>query len=244
MSELGPRASRGNSEKAMSEKAMSEKVMNEKVIRRLLEAIDRHLASLSGPGVVDVRAGMARWEAGAVKSLPCRLSPDLDAAAKVALAQLAAEGRPDLAEAIGATLGALSWRCYDRYPVASIGEAFASGHAFATILGEHGAIATEDFALGLFIIMPGVFYRDHRHAAPELYVPLSGPHGWRFAPGDRLSWKPAHVPVWNEPFQSHAIKVGALPFLCIFGWTRDVRQSASVIPSDDWSRFEGAAVQP
>ncbi len=37
--------------------------------------------------------------------------------------------------------------------------------------------------MGLFVIAPHVLYRDHAHAAPELYLPLTGPHGWRFAPG-------------------------------------------------------------
>lgn len=211
--------------------------MSEQVIRTLLEAIDVHLASLSGPGVADVRVGLARWRGGPYQSRPGRRAPPLDQVGP-ALAALAADGRARLARAIEDALGALSWRCYDRYPRQAIGEAFASGHAFASILGEDGAIPAEDFALGLFTIKPGVFYRDHRHAAPELYVPLTGPHGWRFAPGDKLTWKPAHLPIWNEPFQSHAIKVGLIPFLCIFGWTRDVRQIAVVIPASDWPGLE------
>jgi len=212
--------------------------MSEQAIHTLLEAIDRHLAALAGPGVADVRAGLARWRGGRVHLRPSRLAPALDQVGP-ALEALAADGRAPLAGAIDDALGALSWRCYDRYPRQAIGEAFASGHAFASILGEDGVIAAEDFALGLFVIKPGVFYRDHLHAAPELYVPLTGPHGWRFAPGDSLTWKPAHLPIWNEAFQSHAIKVGPKPFLCVFAWTRDVQQIASVIPADDCLSLEG-----
>ena len=83
---------------------------------------------------------------------------------------------------------------------------------------------------------------DHRHAAPELYAPLTGPHGWRFRAGRPLIVKPAHQPVWNPPHQSHLTKVGAVPFLSLFVWTRDVNQAAQVIPADDWATLEGLAI--
>jgi hypothetical protein len=83
-----------------------------------------------------------------------------------------------------------------------------------------------------------VLYRDHCHKAPELYVPLTGPHGWRFGPGMPLIVKPAHHPVWNDPYAPHLTKVGAVPLLCLFGWTRDVAEVARVIPAPDWAELE------
>jgi hypothetical protein len=53
-----------------------------------------------------------------------------------------------------------------------------------------------------------------------------------------LHSKPAHEPVWNEPFRSHAMKAGAVPFLCFYVWTADVNQPASVLPADDWGEIE------
>ncbi|MDZ7908534.1 MAG: dimethylsulfonioproprionate lyase family protein [Gemmobacter sp.] len=116
--------------------------------------------------------------------------------------------------------------------------AFADGHAFASLLGEAAPIPAQDFDLGLFLIAPHVLYRDHAHAAPELYAPLTGPHGWRFGPGRPLVLKPAHQPVWNPPQRPHLTKVGALPFLCLFAWTREVNSPARVIPADDWPALE------
>ncbi len=100
-------------------------------------------------------------------------------------------GKPSLAKAIAEARPFLHWVSYDAYPREDIGAGFADNHAFASIIGEGCPIEAVDFDLGLFIIAPHLFYRDHHHAAPELYAPLTGPHGWRFKPGDPLVWKEA-----------------------------------------------------
>lgn len=155
-----------------------------------------------------------------------------------ALAPLSLDGRTSLAAAIAAAAPCLEWVTYDGYPRAEIGAAFADGHAFAALVGETGPVQAADFELGLFIVAPHVFYRDHKHAAPELYAPLTGPHGWRFAPDEPLVWKEAHQPVWNPPLQPHATKVGSVPFLCFYVWTRDVNEAATVIAAGDWAALE------
>jgi len=135
----------------------------------------------------------------------------------------------------------LHWVSYDAYPREDIGAGFADNHAFASIIGEGCPFEAVDFDLGLFIIAPRLFYRDHHHAAPELYAPLTGPHGWRFKPGDPLVWKDADVPVWNNPWEPHATMTGDTPFLAIFCWTKDTSQPAKIIPSPDWPILENAS---
>lgn len=215
----------------------------ERDLSLLIDHIDTYLASLSSPGVEDVRAGIATWRNGPVVGqvpvvLPINrhMAEALDFAGK--------SGQPALAAAIAAIEPQLKWISYDHYPRALIGEGFATGHSYAALIGREGCIRAEDFELGLFLIAPHVLYRDHRHAAPELYAPLTGPHGWRFSPGAPLEWRDAHQPVWNEPFQHHATRVGPVPFLCIFGWTRDVDEIATIIPSDDWPALEALSVGP
>lgn len=204
----------------------------------LIDAADRYLATLPGPGVAEVRAGIAKWRAG--PSTPrgaAPANPVVAAHLPAALTRLGPE-RPALARAIAEAAPTLDWRSYDRYPPAAIGPAFAAGHAYAPIIGAAAAMPAPDFELGLFLVAPHVFYRDHCHPAPELYAPLTGPHGWRFAPGAPLILKHAHEPVWNPPDQPHATKVGPEPFLCLYGWTRDVDLPARVIPADDWPQIE------
>lgn len=211
---------------------------NTAVLRALVDEADRYLAMLPGPGVADVRAGVAEWREEQVTPAGAAVaSPVVSAHLPAALAILDRD-RPALAHAIAEAAPALDWVSYDRYPLAAIGTAFAAGHAYARIIGDGAAIAARDFELGLFLIAPHVLYRDHHHPAPELYAPLTGPHGWRFAPGAPLLVKGAHEPVWNPPDRPHAMKVGPVPFLCLYGWTCNVDLPARVIPADDWPELE------
>jgi hypothetical protein len=208
----------------------------EEIFRRLIEEADRYLATLPGPGVAEVRAGLNQWRAGPVTLRPTP-HPVIAAHLGDALAVLA-QTHLALAQAIAAAAPYLTWHPYDSYPVADIGEAFAKGQAYASLIGEDATIPAKDYDLGIFLIAPHLLYRDHHHAAPELYAPLTGPHGWRFGPGTPLVIKPAHAPVWNDPFRPHLTKIGPVPFLALFGWTADVTEAAVVIPADDWAELE------
>lgn len=205
-------------------------------LTHLLDEADLYLAGLPGDGVAEVRRGLARAQVAG--------DPPASAAHPVveqhlgdALAPLE-RTHPALAFAIAAAAPHLPWTTYGGYPPALIGESFARSHAFASLVGEYAPLRAADFDFGLFLIAPNVLYRDHRHPAPELYAPLTGPHGWRFAPGAPLVIKKAHEPVWNDPNQPHLTKVGPNPFLCFFGWTADVNAPAEVIPADDWPALE------
>jgi hypothetical protein len=54
--------------------------------------------------------------------------------------------------------------------------------------------------------------------------------------------KPAHAPVWNPPQQPHLTKVGPVPFLALFVWTRDVDIPALVLPAQDWAALEASTI--
>ncbi len=213
----------------------------EVAIRALLIAADSYLSTLPGPGVAEVRQGLNRLASGPITP---RGAPNavLDCHLPAAMAQLHPT-HPDLALAISEAAPHLAWITYDGYGP-EIGTSFAQGHAFASLIGEDAAIAARDYDLGVFLIAPHVLYRDRRHAAPELYAPLTGPHGWRFGPGRPLIVKPAHAPVWNDPHRPHLTKVGPTPFLALFGWTRDVQEPAQVIPADDWPELEAQHLDP
>lgn len=207
-----------------------------KAIRDLIAKAGHYLRSFSGPGIIEVHAGLDRWQSGSLSPVASRHNPVVSAHLANAIGNI--EHQPALASSIAAAAPHLPWVTYDLYDPAAIGEAFATSHAFAPIISEAGPMLAQDFELGLFLIAPKIFYRDHNHAAPELYAPLTGPHGWRFAPGDSLQWKPAHEPVWNEPFRPHATKAGAVPFLCFYVWTANVNEPATVLPASDWAAIE------
>lgn len=210
----------------------------EALIQALVGEADRYLAGLPGPGVAEVRAGIAKWGGGAVTAAPPTANAVRDAHLGEALTALAND-QPALAAAIAAAALHLAWITYDGYPPDQIGAGFARGHAYASLLGQDSsAIPADDFDMGLFLIAPHVLYRDHAHLAPELYAPLTGPHGWRFGPDRPLVVKAAHQPVWNPAHRPHLTKVGPVPFLCLYCWTRDAMAPAHVVAASDWPDLE------
>lgn len=206
-------------------------------LRACLSEAAAYLATLQGAGVAEIRAGLAQWMDGPVTPFAPRPNAVIDTHLAPALAQLAPT-HPALAAAIGAATPHLPWVTYDLYPVEQIGPDFGRAHAYVSLVGEEALIKAQGFDFGLFLIAPHVLYRDHRHAAAELYMPLTGPHCWRFGPDQPVAIRPAHVPVWNPSMQPHMTKVGAVPFLCFFGWTGDVTAPAEVLPATDWPALE------
>jgi hypothetical protein len=204
----------------------------------LVDETDRYLARQTGPGVAELRARIAIWRDGAVTPAPAAPpNPVVAEHLEAALAPLMSDA-PALAVSIRDASPHLCWISYDLYDEDQIGPGFARNHAYATLIGGGGAIPATDFDFGLLLIAPHVFYRDHRHPAPELYMPLTGPNGWRFAPDTPLTILPAHRPVWNEPMAIHATKVGPVPFLAMFGWTADVDLAAEIVAASDWAALE------
>ncbi|MGI1663745.1 dimethylsulfonioproprionate lyase family protein [Palleronia sp. KMU-117] len=205
-------------------------------VEDLIDEADLYLSGLGGPGISEARALLARGRGLPVATGRSR-NRVVAAHLPAALDALAAT-HPTLALAIRLAAPHLPWNTYD-YDDPAIGPHFPKAHAFCSILGEDGAaIRVEGMDFGLFLVAPHVLYRDHAHAAPELYAPLTGPHGWRFAPDAPLVLRPAHRPVWNVPHAAHLIKVGPVPFLCLFAWTADIASPAYVLPASDWDRLD------
>ncbi len=205
-------------------------------LHRLYAEARAYLLGLNHAGAAEVRAGLpfrlGKLTPPAPQQNPCAaqlLAPALDALRQTHGA---------LAGAIDAAAPHLAWITYDAYPRDLIGEAFAQRHAFASLMGADAPFAAQDFDFGLFLIAPNTLYRDHSHAAPELYAPLTGPHGWRFGVGRPLITKPAHHPIWNPPHRPHLTKTGAVPFLALFVWTKDTASPAAVVPAPDWPQLE------
>jgi len=202
----------------------------------LCHLAEDYLNGLSHPGAAEVRAGLARRQRS-VRAQTGAPHPVADRWLGPALASMDTHLQP-LTRAIAAARPHLRWVSYDGYPRALIGEDFAAGHANALIIGEDGPFRADDFNMGLLLIAPDTLHRDHNHAAPELYAPLTGPHGWRFGLGRALMLKPAHQPVWNPPFQPHMTKVGPLPFLALYVWTQNLDQPVQVLSAGDWPELE------
>ena len=91
-------------------------------------------------------------------------------------------------------------------------------------------LRADDFVLGLFLLVPRVDYLDHRHAAPEFYLNLTGPTDWRFDFGPWESW-PAGSVLWNEPGRVHALRTSDEPWLSVFAWMSNIDEPCEVVAS-------------
>ncbi len=135
----------------------------------------------------------------------------------------------------------LHWRVDEgRYYAegADVGAGYKEGNMHALLIGsENCPIKAEDFLLGFFLLAPRTLYRDHSHLAPELYLPLTGPHGWRFDQGDWEDFEAGQA-IYNAPGVVHATRVYDIPFLALFAWTRDIGSACRVVPTDDWPEVE------
>jgi hypothetical protein len=204
-------------------------------IRQLILDIDGHLGGLADVHVRQVKDQLSKFSLGPIRVL----SPDPEPRCGYldeALSALA--GSEALGQALALARPHLVWITYDSYPPSDIGPFFRLSHAFAPLIGKGGHIHADDWELGLFLMAPRLLYRDHHHLAPELYLPLTGPHRWRFGPHQRWQNLAANVPVWNEPWAPHATLTGEVPFLALYVWTRDVDEPAKVVHADDWKEFE------
>ncbi len=121
---------------------------------------------------------------------------------------------------------------------ADVGNGYLKCNLHTELIGPNaGGYFHSDFILGFFMIGPWTLYRDHRHAAPELYVNLSKRVGWRSKSSE---WKDfcAGSFVWNEAHETHATRVYAKPFLSIFIWLENIQHPCFVVPCNDWNSIE------
>ena len=121
---------------------------------------------------------------------------------------------------------------------ADVGDGYRHGNLHSLLIGPGDCPFTaNDFLLGFFFLSPKTLYRDHRHLAPEIYIPLTGPSGWRF---DQGAWedRPAGSAIYNPPNIVHATRVYETPFLALFGWAQDIGSACEVVFAGDWENIE------
>ncbi len=163
--------------------------------------------------------------------------PTHDRLLQTAIAAIPERPFADLKSALATGYQNLHWRVDDGGYYnnnANVGEGYKTGNMHALLVGQQNCpVVADDLLVGLFLLAPRTLYRDHKHPAPEIYLPLTGPHGWRFNMSD---WQdhPAGHPIFNAPGEVHATRVYDTPFLALFAWTQDTQYPCEVVPADDW----------
>ena len=144
-------------------------------------------------------------------------------------------------ETINLSLESLRWNIdnglyYDKD--CDIGNDYLCGNMNTELIGPvHGHFKSKELKLGLFLLEPKIFYKDHKHEAPELYINLTSGTKWRFNNSDWRS-KSAGSIIYNEPYKVHAMKVGKKPFLSVWCWPKNSSKKCTLVPKNDWFELE------
>lgn len=99
---------------------------------------------------------------------------------------------------------------------------FVGDFHFCRIAGEGGLFEIENFRCGLYIQMPNSYYPPHKHAAVELYLPLSGTAHWQVDEDPFQPVAPGTL-IHHATYQPHATTTYAEPLLAFWSWTGDTR---------------------
>ena len=205
--------------------------MNDDIVSPALRLIDAFAVSLKGEGMEEVKTALARQDlspAAAIgpspSSLPAvRFFPECVAASMFVA--------PGFAAALAEIAEFLHWKQNPNYSDRVMGKGYMDNYAYAEIIGPHGFFAGDDFLLGILLLGPAQFYRDHHHPAPELYWLLTGPSEWRKG-RESFETQPAGATIWHPPHLSHATRTGVSPLLAAWAWTRDVGTAARLLESE------------
>jgi hypothetical protein len=201
---------------------------------RLMQEATATLAPLRCPGAAELRRLLARRNdrplPRSAQTLP--LVTRYLATALIALS----DTRPALAAAILSASPQLHWQ-------PDSGSPDPDGSALCPLIGKAAPFPADDAEFGLILIAPHGLQRDHSHAAPEFYLPLTGPHFWRFGPDRPLIRKPARDPVWIDAHRPHLIKAGGTPFLALYGRTRAAQAPACTLPASDWPALQALRLE-
>ena len=194
----------------------------------LISAVARALMPRGEDGISDVLDRLAVQDLSTAalrqpepRSLPaCRYFPETTAAAMMVAAAVSA--------ALANIEPHLRWKQNLNYSDAVLGEGYMNSYAYSEIIGPDGFFPGDDYLMGLLLLGPARHYRDHLHAAPELYWTLTGPSLWRRAP-DEFRPQKAGSAIWHPPHVVHATQTLAEPLLGVWIWTRDTSAPAVLV---------------
>lgn len=93
--------------------------------------------------------------------------------------------------------------------------------AAAELVGPAGVCECPHFRAGLFFQPPQMFYRWHRHAAEEIYLPLCGKAEWHAEGKTPIIVSPPQC-VLHRSWMAHAMRTFTSPICAIWGWRGDI----------------------
>lgn len=120
-----------------------------------------------------------------------------------------------------------NWR--QTYSTSDLGSEFLKNYGWVEIIGERGALVSDQIAAGFLMLGAYTAYPLHAHDAEELYFPLAGHAEW--ARGrEAYSVKPPGTMIHHPSRVPHAMRTNAEPLLAFYVWRDgDLTQKSDII---------------
>ena len=83
------------------------------------------------------------------------------------------------------------------------------------MIGQRGLIANDHIACGFLLLAHGTGCPPHRHAAEEVYLPLTGLSFWKMG-GDGWTNRPIGVPIYHRSWLTHTMRAESVPLLALY----------------------------
>ncbi len=154
--------------------------------------------------LADVLRGI---EPGPLVRSPARLPVCRHWDAALALAE--GETATALAAALRPLAGALAWIQNPNYT--------AENYGYADVVSPRGLVASDEIALGVLLLAPGLTYPPHAHPALEVYCVVGGDAEWRRGDGPWTRRSPGSL-IHHAPGEVHATRTGRQPLLALYLW--------------------------
>jgi len=103
------------------------------------------------------------------------------------------------------------------YSVEDFGSGFLEKYGWTELIGQRGPVASSRIACGFLILGPQIEYPPHRHAAEEVYLPLTGPTLWQRSHQGWVYREPC-LPIYHAPRVPHAMRTESVPLLALYLW--------------------------
>jgi hypothetical protein len=109
----------------------------------------------------------------------------------------------------------LEWR--QTYTAREVGVEFLENYAWCEVLGSKGLQSVPRLACGFLLLGPETLYPRHRHAAEEIYLPLSGTALWQQGDGNWRRRAPGAL-IHHLSEEPHAMRTADAPLLALYLW--------------------------
>lgn len=109
----------------------------------------------------------------------------------------------------------LEWR--QTYTAKEVGGELLENYAWCEILGPKAPQSSLRIACGFLLLGPHTHYPRHRHAAEEIYLPLSGTAQWQQGDGNWRRRAPGAL-IHHQSEEPHAMHTADAPLLALYLW--------------------------